>query len=138
MKLLHIASKILEIFTFFQYALISYIICIEIILKGCAVVDANRLKRARAAKGLTQKQMADLLEIDKTTYYKYEAGLSNPNMARLEKLAEILEITPNYLMGQEEEPIPLKHQDIFELYLKLTDKQKEAIDTMIKTMAGKE
>ena len=100
-------------------------------------MDVNRLKRARAAKGLTQKEVSDLLEIDKTTYYKYEAGLSNPNMARLEKLAEILEVTPNYLMGQEEDAIPLKHQDIFELYLKLSDEEKAAIDTMIRTIAAK-
>lgn len=101
-------------------------------------MDIERLKRARTVKQLSQSQIAQLLDIDRTTYAKWEQGINNPTLARLEKLAEILEVTPNYLMGQEDDAIPLKHQDIFELYLKLTDKQKEAIDTMIKTMAGKE
>lgn len=101
------------------------------------MIDKDRLRRARMAKKISQQTAADLLGIDRTTYCKYEAGQSSPNLARLQKLAELLEVTPNYLMGQEEDAIPLKHQDIFELYLKLTDKQKEAIDTMIRTMANK-
>ena len=100
-------------------------------------MDIERLKRARTVKKLSQNQIALMLEIDRTTYAKWEQGINNPTLARLEKLAEILEVTPNYLMGQEEDAIPLKHQDIFDLYLKLSDEEKAAIDTMIRTMAAK-
>ena len=100
-------------------------------------MDAKRLRQARIDKKLTQKQIADQLQVDVTAYSKWEHGNNNPTLARLEKLAEILGVTPNYLMGQEEDAIPLKHQDIFELYLKLSDDEKAAVDTLIKTMANK-
>ena len=100
-------------------------------------MDAERLKRARAVRKLSQSQIAELLEVDRTTYAKYEQGVNNPTLARLEKLAEILEVTPNYLMGQEDDAIPLAHQDIFDLYLKLSDEEKIIIDSMIKSLANK-
>lgn len=100
-------------------------------------MDIKRLKQARLAKNLTQKKIAEYMEIDITAYSNWERGINNPTVANLEKLAELLEVTPNYLMGQEEDAIPLKHQDIFDLYLKLSDEEKAAIDTMIRTMAAK-
>lgn len=99
-------------------------------------MDTARLKNARLAKSLSQKRIAELLDIDKTTYSKWEAGTSNPIYARLEALAAILDVTPNYLMGADDKPTP-EHAGIFELYLKLSPEEKAAVDTLIKTMANK-
>lgn len=100
-------------------------------------MDAKRLLQARRDKKLTQKFIAEQLQVDITAYSKWEHGINNPTLANLEKLAELLDVTPNYLMGKEDDPIPLDHQDIFDLYLKLSDEQKAAVDLMIKTMAAK-
>lgn len=105
--------------------------------KDVKSMDTKRLKQARKAKNYTQKFIAEQLQIDITAYSNWERGINNPTLSRLEKLAELLEVTPNYLMGQEEDAIPLKHQDIFELYLELSEEEKAAIDTMIRTMAAK-
>ena len=53
-------------------------------------MNGERLKKLRLRKGLSQKAVADFLQIDRTTYLKYESGTSNPNVTRLARLAEFL------------------------------------------------
>lgn len=45
---------------------------------------------ARKEKGLTQKQLADKLGLQKTTVSNWENGYSRPNLDRAFKAAEIL------------------------------------------------
>lgn len=60
----------------------------------------ERLKELRNAAGLTQKQMAAVLNIDRTTYVKYESGASEPTFATLTTLAEYFNVTTDYLLGR--------------------------------------
>ena len=64
------------------------------------MMNGERLKRMRIAKGLSQKDVAKLLDIDRTTYLKYENGSSNPNLARLIQLANYFNTTPDYLLSE--------------------------------------
>ena len=41
----------------------------------------ERLKKLREQKQLTQQQMADILEISKSAYIKYERGEREPRIA---------------------------------------------------------
>lgn len=63
-------------------------------------MNGERLKHMRIAKGLSQKDVAKLLGIDRTTYLKYENGSSNPNLARLMQLANYFNTTPDYLLSE--------------------------------------
>lgn len=55
----------------------------------------NRIKDARKAKGLTQKALAKMLQCSHTTISKYEQGeIENMPRPRMQKLAEILEVSP--------------------------------------------
>lgn len=54
---------------------------------------AERLKHYREACGLSQKQVAQALNIDRTTYTKYERCDSDPNLDTLIKLAAIYGVT---------------------------------------------
>lgn len=64
----------------------------------------ERIKSARKAKGLTQKELADKVGVKYSAIHKYESGLI-VNLKRdvIAKLAEVLEVRPSYLLGLDED-----------------------------------
>ena len=60
----------------------------------------ERLKALRQKKGLYQKNIAAYLGIDRTTYVKYENGVSEPDYQTLMKLADFFDVTVDYLLGK--------------------------------------
>lgn len=58
----------------------------------------EKLKMARLEKGLTQQEVADLLGVVKSTYSKYESGDREPDVPKIKKLAEILNIAADELL----------------------------------------
>lgn len=58
----------------------------------------EQLKNARLACGLTQQEVAQALNIDKTTYSSYETGRRQPDVARLRQLARLLEVSGDQLL----------------------------------------
>ena len=65
----------------------------------------TNLKNARQKKGLKQKELADLLDLSSKTISNYEAGASDPDIKTLIKMARILEVTIDYLVGLEEKTL---------------------------------
>ena len=61
----------------------------------------ERLRQCRMARKLTQQQMADLLSATLNSYQKYEQGTREPSLVTLIKLANILEVTTDYLLCRE-------------------------------------
>ena len=47
-----------------------------------AEILAQVLRRARSDRGLTQKDVAALMEVDQSTYQRYESGISEPERDR--------------------------------------------------------
>lgn len=60
----------------------------------------ERIKEARLAKGLTQKQLAEMLNTTDATVNRYEKGVRNPDPETLETIADILEVSMDYLFGK--------------------------------------
>jgi len=60
---------------------------------------AKRLKEARRASGLSQQEVAAAAGIDKTTYSSYETGRRQPDLSRLRRLAEVLEMSADWFLG---------------------------------------
>lgn len=60
---------------------------------------AEILKKLRKEKGLSQSDMAKILEIDRSTYTKYEKGGSIKRS--LEKLTDFYNVSADYLLGNE-------------------------------------
>ncbi len=58
-----------------------------------------KIKELRKEKGLTQKQLAELLNKSKTAYASWEQGLSEPGVNDLRKLCKIFEISADDLLG---------------------------------------
>lgn len=65
---------------------------------------AERIKIIRKAKGISQTKMAELLCVDRTRYNKWEAGNHEPSYDILNKIADILGCTTDYLLGRTEKP----------------------------------
>lgn len=57
------------------------------------------LKELRLSKKLNQSDLAKLLNIDRTTYGKYETGDSSPDYDKLLKLADFFGVSTDYLLG---------------------------------------
>ena len=62
----------------------------------------DRLKEARLNAKLTQKQIADMLQISQPYYAKWEKGERNPKPDSIKKLANILNVTSDYLQGRDD------------------------------------
>lgn len=61
-----------------------------------------RIKELRKEKGLTQKQLANLLNKSETGLASWEQGLSEPNVNDIRNLCKIFEVSADYLLGLED------------------------------------
>ena len=76
----------------------------------------------RKIAGYTQQQIADMLNINRTTYTKYETGASEPSIEIMKKLSEILKVDINSLFNGEDENAALS--DITDEEFVLTAEQR--------------
>lgn len=51
---------------------------------------------------LTQQQVADYLEIDRSNYSKYELGILTISVEMLIKLAKLYKVSTDYILGLED------------------------------------
>ncbi len=61
---------------------------------------ANRLKKLRSERGLTQKELGDIVSLSKQAISGYEHGSRNPDPQTLHKLADFFNCTVDYLLGR--------------------------------------
>ncbi|MCK1226160.1 helix-turn-helix domain-containing protein [Streptococcus uberis] len=62
----------------------------------------DNLKKARMETGLTQKQVAEKMNITQQQYAKWESGIRNPKDDTLDKLADIFNTTTDALKGRDD------------------------------------
>jgi transcriptional regulator with XRE-family HTH domain len=63
------------------------------------IILGKRLKELREEKGLTQKQLADVLHLNSVTYLHYEKSQREPPLAVLADMAIYFETSVDYLLG---------------------------------------
>ncbi len=61
----------------------------------------KNLREARKSLDLTQKQIAEKLNVVESCYANWEQGRTEPNIFMLRKLCEILSVSPNELINGE-------------------------------------
>ena len=66
----------------------------------------ERLKEIRVRSGKTQNEIAKALNIDRTTYNKYENGASNPTPDTLARIADFFHVSVDYFLGRTDDPAP--------------------------------
>ena len=62
----------------------------------------KRLREMRMKRGLTQQKVADSIDIALRSYQCYETGTRTPNYDLLVQLADILDVSLDYLMGRDD------------------------------------
>lgn len=66
----------------------------------CLKIFCERLKELRKAEKLTQRDMAEKLNIVQPSYIRYENGTAEPSQETLIKIAEIFDVSVDYLLGR--------------------------------------
>lgn len=66
----------------------------------------ERIRLLREELGLTQRELADAIGIDRTAIAKYESGASGAKSEMLEKLATFFGVTTDYLLGRSDTKTP--------------------------------
>lgn len=59
----------------------------------------EKIKQARTAKKLTQKQLAEKINVKHNSICDWEKDKCKPDVDTIELLCGVLEVTPTYLMG---------------------------------------
>ncbi len=60
----------------------------------------KKLKEERKSFNLTQREMANKLGITQPSYIRYENGTAEPSLENLVKIADILNVSVDYLLGR--------------------------------------
>ena len=61
---------------------------------------SERLKTLRKEKKLTQKELAEQIGISQKSYSHWETGKNEPSFENLIKLADLLEVSLDWLFGR--------------------------------------
>jgi transcriptional regulator with XRE-family HTH domain len=67
---------------------------------------AKRLAELRKKKGLTQYELADLLNLTRGQVGNYEQGKRQPDFDILQLFADFFNVTTDYLLGHTDDPRP--------------------------------
>ena len=62
----------------------------------------ERLIEQRQLNKLTQRQLAEYLQIAQPSYIRYENGSAEPSLENLVKLADYFDVSIDYLLGRTE------------------------------------
>lgn len=66
-------------------------------------IFSRRIQTAIARKGLSVPRFADMIGVSKTTVYNWIHAKNVPHRSKLPEIAGILEVSPGWLMGFEDE-----------------------------------
>ena len=60
---------------------------------------------------MTQQEVADKLGIERSSYARYEGSSREPDMGTINRLAAILNVSTDYLLGVTNNPTPVTEDD---------------------------
>ena len=89
---------------------------------------AEKIKKLRNDKRLTQTDLANRLDVSRSAVNAWEQGTNNPTLNYAVELAEIFEVSIDYLIGGSDNKI-----DISEL----TDDEQEAVRRVVSCFKSK-
>lgn len=93
----------------------------------------TRLKALRKQKGWTQKELANQLDIRYSHLNKYENGMHAPPLEKLTQLADIFDVSLDYLvMGLPMEESPIRNEVLYKRFKTLETFDDEDKTTVIK------
>ena len=73
----------------------------------------ERLRKIRKDKGITQKELAEIIGINKATVSLYEKNINEPNDSVKGKMARYFKVSMDYLTGVIDEEVSYYDESIF-------------------------
>ena len=101
---------------------------------------ATRMKEFRQARGLTQTRLAELLEVSPRVYNRWETGAAAPRLDTLVRIADILEVSLDELVGRrqpQEQALRLHNPKLHQLYREidhLSDEDQKALVILLDSL----
>ena len=101
---------------------------------------AKRLRETRSARGLTQTRLAEILEVSPRVYNRWERGAAVPRLDTLVKIAEILEVSLDELVGRKEpdlDTLRIRNPELHSLYKeidRLSDEDQQALVVLLDSL----
>lgn len=75
----------------------------------------QRLAKLRNSRGLSQPQLAEVLNVSQSTVAMWESGKRNINNDDLVRIAQFFHVTTDYILGNNETPSWAKQKDTVDL-----------------------
>ncbi|HIF9241029.1 TPA: helix-turn-helix domain-containing protein [Photobacterium damselae] len=91
----------------------------------------EQIKRLRLSRNLNQDDVANAINIAKSTYIKYEKGNQSPQLETIEKLAKFYGVSITELIESKEPDLDKRLISKIELLNQLDDEEKQSIILMI-------
>lgn len=92
----------------------------------------EKIREARKAKNLTQRQLADAIGVANSTISGYESGTREPDFFKFKKIVETLSIDADYLLGTDRKNhLPEIDYSILERFNSLDSHGKEVVETIL-------
>lgn len=98
----------------------------------------GNLKEARMSRKMTQKDVAEKIGVAKSTYSLYESGNREPGVAIIKKIAKVLNVSADELLGTNEKEdlqnqsfITGPEQNLLDKYNFIDDKGRHTVDTVL-------
>jgi len=99
-------------------------------------IIANRIREARKMAGLSQAQVAKMLDIHRPSVSEIEAGNRSISAQEMAKLAEIFDVSASWLMGEGIEKVDV-HDNKLQLAARELQKLKpEDLDRLLTILAS--
>jgi len=99
-------------------------------------IIANRVREARKMAGLSQAQVAKMLDIHRPSVSEIEAGNRSISAQEMAKLAEIFDVSASWLMGEGIEKVDV-HDNKLQLAARELQKLKpEDLDRLLTILAS--
>ncbi|MEJ5205974.1 helix-turn-helix domain-containing protein [Acinetobacter junii] len=100
------------------------------------IILANHLKEARRAAGLSQGQVAKLLNMHRPTISEIEAGNRRVSADELKTFADIYDVTVGWLLGETESILKVDDPRLQLAARELSKLKNEDLDRLLKLLAS--
>lgn len=81
----------------------------------------DRIKLLRKQQGLTQTELGKMIGISQTAVISYEKGVNVPPVDRLSKMADIFDVSVDYMLGKTDDRTTAKKCDVHTKVIDLED-----------------
>lgn len=106
---------------------------------------ATRLRKTREARGLTQRELGDRIKMEPTQVTRYERGQFLPNAETLVSIAQVLQVSLDFLLtgetdGESRHELPISDVPLLERFRdaqKLSKRDREAVLLLIDSVLAR-